>query len=401
MLSRFIMRSALVTLAAVTAFACAEDTAAPGTHAANVSPISTGVISLEWQQEARNLVAANRLSPLAGGRVYAALGVAQHRAIKKVDTLLPTDPAEADLGYGQGGRRQFEARRGAVAGASARVLGFLFPSAASALDQKVIDQGNAGGQTHAQFTRGIGIGRNAGDAIVEHLQTDGFTRPWTGTVPVGPGLWIPNSLPPAGGTLGQVTPYFMSSGSQFRPAAPPAFGSAAFTTDLDEVLTRTQNRTPAELALAIQWDYPAGTPTPLGFWNSVASGYVAQSTMDERAATELFSLMHAAMFDALIGCWDAKYYYWTLRPTQANSAISLAFALPNHPSYPSGHSCISAAAGHILANYFPDKSVELDGWVNDAGLSRIVAGIHYRFDVTAGQALGRSVAALAISRGTP
>ena len=401
MLSRFIMRSALLALAAVTPFACAQDTAAPGVQAAALAPIPSGLISLEWQQEARNLVATNRLSPLAGGRVYAALGVAQHRAIKNVDLLLPSDPAEPDVGYGQGGRRQFEARRGAVAGASARVLGFLFPAAASALDQKVIDQGNAGGLTHAQFTRGVGIGRNAGDAMVEHLQTDGFTRPWTGTVPAGPGLWIPNSLPPAGGTLGQVTPYFMSSGSQFRPAPPPAFGSAAFDTDLNEVLTRTQNRTPAELALAIQWDYAAGTPTPLGYWNGVAEGYVGQSTMDERAATEVFSLMHSAMFDALIGCWDAKYYYWTLRPTQANSAISLAFALPNHPSYPSGHSCISAAAGRILANYFPDKSSELNAWVNDASLSRIVAGIHYRFDVTAGQALGIAVANLALSRGTP
>ena len=401
MLSRFIMRSALLGLAAVMPFACAQDTSAPESPAATVAAIPPGLISLDWQQEARNLVAANRLSPLAAGRVYAALGVSQHRAIKKVDVVLPTDPAEPDLGYGEGGRRQFEARRGAVAGASARVLGFFFPAAAQALDQKVIDQGSAGGQTHIQFTRGVGIGRNAGDAMVEHLLTDGFTRPWTGTVPTGPGIWVPNALPPAGGTLAAVTPYFMSSGDQFRPAAPPAFGSAAFNADLDEVFTRTQNRTAAELALAIQWDYPAGTPTPLGYWNGVAAGYVGQSTMDERAATELFSLMHAAMFDALIGCWDAKYYYWTLRPTQANSAISLAFALPNHPSYPSGHSCVSAAAGHVLAHYFPDKSAELTTWVDDAGLSRIVAGIHYRFDITAGKALGTAVANLAISRGTP
>jgi hypothetical protein len=399
MLSRFVMRSALLGLAALMPFACAQDTTSPG-HA-SAALVTPGLVSLEWQQEARNLVAANRLSPLAGGRAYAALSVAQHRAIKKVDLLLPTDPAEPDMGFGQGGRKQFEARRGAVAAASARVLGFLFPAAGPALDQKVIDQGNAGGQSHAQFTRGVAIGRNAGDAMVEHLQSDGFTRPWTGTVPVGPGLWIPNSLPPAGGTLSAVTPYFLSSGSQFRPAPPPAFGSATLNTDLNEVLARAQNRTPAELALAIQWDYPAGTPTPLGYWNAVAAGYVGQSTMDERAATEVFSLMHAAMFDSLIGCWDAKYFYWTLRPTQANPAIPLAFALPNHPSYPSGHSCISAAADRVLMHYFPDKSAELAGWVSDAGLSRIIAGIHYRFDVTAGQALGVAVANLAISRGTP
>jgi hypothetical protein len=111
--------------------------------------------------------------------------------------------------------------------------------------------------------------------------------------------------------------------------------------------------------------------------------------------------MHAAMFDALIGCWDAKFHYWLLRPSQANPAVRIAFPVPNHPSYPSGHSCISASAGRVLAHFFPDRTSELNGFVNDAGLSRILAGIHYRFDITAGQNLGRAVADLALSRGAP
>jgi hypothetical protein len=61
-----------------------------------------------------------------------------------------------------------------------------------------------------------------------------------------------------------VTPYYLTSAAQFRPAAPPALGSAAFNTDLDEVLTRSQGRTATELALALYWDSPAGTPTPPG-----------------------------------------------------------------------------------------------------------------------------------------
>jgi hypothetical protein len=251
---------------------------------------------------------------------------------------------------------------------------------------------------HRQFTRGVGIGRAAGDAMIAHLKTDGFTAPWTGTVPVGPGLWIPTSLPPGGGVLPNVRPYFLTSNSQFRPAPPPAFGSAAFLVDLTEVLTRTQNITQEELAFARYWDFPAGTATPLGFWNGAAAGYVSQSRRDERTATEVFSLMHAAMFDALIGCWEAKYHYWLLRPSQANPAVSLAFTLPNFPSYPSGHSCTSAAAARVLTHFFPDRASELEGWVSDAGLSRILAGIHFRFDVTAGQVLGRAVADWAIAR---
>lgn len=102
--------------------------------------------------------------------------------------------------------------------------------------------------------------------------------------------------------------------------------------------------------------------------------------------------------DALIGCWDAKYHYWTLRPTQADPSITLVFALPNHPSYPSGHSCSSAAAATVLAYLFPDRAAEVAGWVTDAGLSRMYAGIHYRFDITAGKNLGDAVAQWAIAR---
>jgi hypothetical protein len=81
---------------------------------------------------------------------------------------------------------------------------------------------------HPHFTSGVTAGRVAGDVMVEHLKNDKFTAPWTGTVPVGPGLWIPSSLPPGGGVLPGVTPYFLTSASQVRSAPPPAFGSAAF-----------------------------------------------------------------------------------------------------------------------------------------------------------------------------
>jgi membrane-associated phospholipid phosphatase len=85
-----------------------------------------------------------------------------------------------------------------------------------------------------------------------------------------------------------------------------------------------------------------------------------------------------------------------LRPSHADPTITLTFALPNHPSYPSGHSCGSAAAAGVLSYLFPRRTAELNGWVTEAGLSRMYAGIHYRFDITAGQNLGRAVAGWAI-----
>jgi membrane-associated phospholipid phosphatase len=307
------------------------------------------------------------------------------------------DDQLAANGVGSGGRSALEGRRGAVAGASVRVLSFFFPAAAGTLEQRLQVEGEAGpGNVHPQFTRGVAVGRSAGNALVAWLTNDHFTAPWTGTVPVGPGMWIANG-PPAGATFGGVTPYLLNSGSQFRPAPPPAFGSAAFAADLGEIRTLSDTRTAAQLASALFWNFPTGTFTPPGYWNLAAADYVEASALNERAATRTFALVHAAMMDALIGCWDAKYYYWTIRPSQADAGITLAFGLPNHPSYPSGHSCVSAAAATVLTDLFPERSTELDTWVTEAGLSRMYAGIHYRFDIIAGQDLGRAVAEWAIA----
>jgi membrane-associated phospholipid phosphatase len=392
MTTRLLRHGTQLAFTAAVLVSCTQDATTPDLTTPDLSVQVVGsapaASTLMWQEQSRTLVATNRLSALAAGRVYAAVSVAQHRAIGDVDKT--------------GGRAGYEAERGSVTGASARVLGFLFPAAAATLDQMVADQGIEGpGAVHPHFTSGLAIGRAAGDAMVEHLKNDKFTAPWTGTVPVGPGLWIPSSLPPGGGTLSGVTPYFLTSASQFRSAPPPAFGSAAFNADLSEVLTLAQNRSAAELALALYWDAPAGTPTPVGIWNNTAAGYVTQRGMDERAATEVFAVLQAAMFDALIGCWEAKYHYWLLRPSHANPAIPLAHALPNFPAYPSGHACASAAAGRVLTHFFPEHTIQLATLVSDAGLARILAGIHYRFDMTAGVQLGKQVAEWAIPRGAP
>jgi membrane-associated phospholipid phosphatase len=395
-------RSIGLVAVAVLAASCADHTTAPLTTPETDALSSKGVsklsapASMGWHQQARALVAANNLSALAAARVYAALSVAQYRAVAAIDDA-DVDGVVPENGVGRGGRSALEAHRGAVAGASAQVLSFFFPAAGSSLEQRVELDGDASpGNVHPQFTRGLSIGRGAGDAIVERSKNDHFTAPWTGTVPVGEGMWRANG-PPAGATFSGVTPYFLTSGDQFRSAPPPTFGSAAFLADVSEIRALSDTRTPAQRAIALNWNYGNGTFTPPGYWNMVASNYVAAYGLDERAATRAFALMHAAMMDAMIGCWDAKYYYWTLRPSQVDAMISLTFALPNHPSYPSGHSCASASAATILSSLFPDRTTELDAWVTEAGSSRMYAGIHYRFDITAGQNLGQAVARWAIA----
>lgn len=393
------LSSTVVMLAAAAVTACSGKDPFIAPVVSGDAEVVTAVVtpsSIGWQQEARALAAGANMSPLAAARVYAAAGVAQYRAVVETRDAESDGPLP-DYSVGAGGRSALEARRGAVAGASATVLSFFFPAAAAALEQRVESEGYAlPGDVHPHFTRGVAIGRAIGAAMVNRVKADRFTTPWTGTVPTGPGKWIANGTP-AGATFGGVTPYFMTSGAQFRPAPPPAFESDAFNADLAEIATLSANRTDAQRTSALYWNLPTGTHTPVGYWNAVAAGYIESRDMDERAATRVFALTNAAMMDALIGCWEAKYHYWTLRPSQANPQITLTFGLPNHPSYPSGHSCVSAAAATVLSNVFPERTAELQHWVAEAGLSRMYAGIHYRFDITAGADLGSAVAQWAVS----
>jgi membrane-associated phospholipid phosphatase len=319
------------------------------------------------------------------------VGVAQYWAVQ-----------QAEGAKGEGGRDQLELDRGAVAGASAVVLTYLFPTQAQTFADLVTAQAGAGpGGPHPAFARGEAIGRAAGAEVVARAQTDGFNTPFTGTIPTGPGLWISNTTPPtiAGGSLPTSRPWFLTSADQFRPVVPPAFGSAAFLADLAEIRHISDTRTADQTAIAAFWALNAGTPTAAGFWIHVGTDAINERGLSEREATHLYALMGATIFDALIGCWDAKQTYWYIRPWQADLGITTTAAVgkPNHPSYPSGHSCVSSSGAEVLSAFFPDQRAQLEAMVTEAGLSRMYGGIHYRFDITAGQALGRNVARWAIA----
>ena len=81
---------------------------------------------------------------------------------------------------------------------------------------------------------------------------------------------------------------------------------------------------------------------------------------------------------------------------RSRSAITLSVPLPNFPSYPSNHACVTGASMAVLASLFPSDADRLNGLADEAALSRVVGGIHYRFDGDVGLALGRQVAAWAI-----
>jgi membrane-associated phospholipid phosphatase len=387
--------TALVALALITA--CASDKSGPTEVNARADaarsgvPFDVGLASPAWQEAARGFVSDAKFSPLAAGHAYPLLGVAQYLAVQK-----------AQAAISGGGRVRLESDRGAVAGASAVVLTALFPANTQAIHDLLTAQANAGpGQPHPAFAAGEAIGRAVGADVVARIITDKFNVSIDPTPLKGDGYWTTNAdgLAVIGGQMPGVTRWFpIARVDYFRPAAPPAFGSDEFIAARDTIRAITDTRTFVQDSIAKFWALNAGTPTAAGFWLARASDGIAKNGLSEREATHLYALMSATMFDAAISCWDAKLAYWLIRPWKADDKIKtiLAVGRPNHPSYPSGHSCVSSSGAEVLATFFPDQREHLNAMVTEAGRSRMYAGIHYKFDCEIGQALGRSVAAFTI-----
>ena len=201
-------------------------------------------------------------------------------------------------------------------------------------------------------------------------------------------------------TGGNVTPWPFNSSNLVMPPAPPAFGSAQFEAALKEVKQIANNRTEEQLQIAQLWDDGAGTSTPTGHWNAIACGLIQNDSMNELRAARTLALMNIAQQrtqESVVSKLSTEYWY--LRPITADPTINTAFATPNFPSYTSGHSDFSGAAAGVLSYIFPKEQSQLQGLAQQASLSRLYAGIHYRFDCNQGLKVGGEVAQRVVQRG--
>jgi membrane-associated phospholipid phosphatase len=293
----------------------------------------------------------------------------------------------------------------AVAGAASTVLAYLYPDQAAQIQALAGQLADVGGNG---FAHGQVIGR----LLVRRAQSDRSDEVFTGTVPTGPGFWVPtppgfiqSPLEPLAGTW---RTWNLRDGSQFRPGPPPAYGRRAFRAEVLEVYAISQTLTADQKRIADFWADGAGTVTPPGHWNRIALDLVRAAGWPTLRASLLFSALNTAQADAFIACWDAKYTYWSLRPVTAIRDPNLVpnsidpnwlsyIVTPPFPSYVSGHSTTSAAAATVLAAFFPQRAGELQAMAEEAAVSRLYGGIHFRSDNVAGLELGRRVGAVALA----
>ena len=297
-----------------------------------------------------------------------------------------------------------------LSGVSTEVLRLLFPAAVEEITRRAAEQREAalvgGRATASDIAAGLALGRAVAAVLVARAGTDGM-----GAAVGTPAQWqaladaaaargeVPwQSLesparPPMLPNFGKVRAWMMTPTDivNERPPAPPSTSSAQMAQELAEVKRTTDELTREQLAIAQKWNDGAGTYTPPGHWNDIATEYVRDARFSEVRAARVFALLNMAMHDGAVGCWDAKYAWFNPRPSQLDPAIKTKIGLPNFPAYPSGHSTFSAAAAVVLSYQFPSGSAAFESMRDEAGISRLYGAIHYRSDIEEGKTHGARV----------
>jgi len=324
--------------------------------------------------------------------------------------------------------------RAAAIQAAYVVLVSLIPSQKSTLDAEraaslasLTDDADDDSTDDRAITQGLDWGELVARDILTWRSTDGFNRVLPGVKGgSAPGQWRPTPplfQPMALPQVATMNPYVLDSPSQFRPAGPPALTSERYTANFNETkaLGRAtgSSRTNEQTLIAKYW---AGNVSVS--WNRVCNALVLERELPLTVSARLFAVMNLSLADATIAGWDSKLFFidhnW--RPVTAivladtdgnpNTAPDPAWTplltTPGHPEYVSAHAVFSAGAAGVLADFFGDstifslESVGLPGTVrtyssfssalDEAGLSRIYGGIHFRSALEDGRTLGSEVA---------
>ncbi|HJU73026.1 MAG TPA: vanadium-dependent haloperoxidase, partial [Gemmatimonadaceae bacterium] len=315
--------------------------------------------SVQWNERAVGLVVTRQ--PTANGqaavsRILTYVSLAQYRAVVAAQAA-------------SGSRKPSAAA--AVGAASVAVLNFFFPLDSTATNAQLrSDVAALTTPFDAQHDIAAGetLGRTVGAAVLAQAAQDNYLTVPVGTPPTGAEYWRSSSAAIVRSLHG-TKPFFLTSANQLRAAPPPAFGSAAFNTALAEVRSIADARTTQQTAMAVAWNTASG-PFTAGALNLIADSVLRSKNSNELEAARILAFANTAAFDAQIACWDSKLHYWVIRPSQADTAIKLAIGLPNHPSYPSGHSCITGAIMGVLIDAFPGDRARLEQMIEDAGMSR-------------------------------
>ena len=291
----------------------------------------------------------------------------------------------------------------------------LHKEAAQNLPPAVWEDSAAYGKAVAEHIDKWSLGDGGG-----HVENLGF--PMEYTLQKGPAHWVPTSTialqqAPLLPHWGECLPLAMPQNGACPLPPPPAYSedpASEFYKQALEVRDAVKNLDPERKAIARFWsDDPMLSPTPPGHWMWIAMQIFEKENTDLEKSVEVLARLGMAISDGFIACWKSKFEYDLVRPvTYIKRVIDKTWEplliTPPFPEYPSGHSTQSSAAATVLAQDFGDNFAFTDAthkrdglaprnyksfWeaAQEAAISRLYGGIHYRAAIDFGLEQGKCV----------
>lgn len=320
----------------------------------------------------------------------------------------------------------FASEEAAAAGAAHEVLVNLYPAFKATLDNRL--QQNLAQLPDAGKAAGLSIGQTVADQILAIRANDGSANP---PIPFvfgnAPGDYqsTPPNFPkqPQFTHWSHVTPFALEKASQFRPGPPPRLTSDRYSDAFNQVKADgIAGSTAATADQALTGRFWNGAIQ--NYWNEITQTASLAHHLTTAQNARLFALLNLSFADTVIAFYDAKYTFNFWRPVTAIRAAATdgnpeTTADPNwlpevgnttpDPSYPGAHAAVSAAGSEVLTSFLHEREFDFvvtsevlagvtrsfDSFpaaAQEATLSRVFAGVHFIFDLTAGRRLGDDVA---------
>ena len=377
-----------------------------------------------WDAIGSQAFTAAALTPAEGHTIFAYVAIAVYDSVMAIHEEYQPFAVDADAPDGA-------SAEAAVAEAAHAILVHYLPAQRLTILDPALTASLAAIPDGQAKSDGTAVGEQVAAALIAMRADDGFRAAVTYTPPDPPipGVWIPTApTPPIGPYLGLMRPFALNSADQFRPAGPPDLQSSQWARDYDEVKTygsSTSTARTAEQAVAARfWAEP-----PVQQARNSFRGFVLGHDLDVVQAARFMAMVSVVYADALIACFEAKYHFAFWRPitairagdTDGNDATigdpawsTLLAGTPNHPEYPSAHSCITPAGGLVISRFL--GTAEIDFTVpsltglgdrhyatakdlrEDVSDARVWGGIHYRTSVVDGARIATKTTNFVLAR---
>lgn len=275
-----------------------------------------------------------------------------------------------------------------AAGVAVTIISHFFPAMKDSVNrmaQQLMTSRVAAGVAFPSDTRaGFDLGKAIAEKEIERTKNFTPKTPWDGKMPQGPGVWTGKR--PMYPMAGKNKTVVLDSSSQFRPAPPPDFAK-----EMQEM--KNYKQTFSSRSNAFFW-------ASQNFWSDELNKKIFEYNLhlNPPRAARLYALTAIGSYDGFVACWDAKYAYWGIRPSQYDTTWRPLVPTPPFPGYPSGHAAISSVMSELMSYFFPADQAFFRKKAKDAAESRFQAGIHFRSDNEVAAELGRKVAGVIIQK---